>query len=251
MPLGQLAEVRSAEGPVQISRESGERRIGVECNISGRDLGGFVAEARRAIGRNVKLPPGYYLTWGGQFENQQRAMRRLAVILPVTIGFILFLLFVTFDSLRLAALVILNLPFALIGGVLSLYIAGLYLSVPASVGFIALFGIAVLNGIVLLSYITQLREEGHARAGGDPAGMFEPAPAGPDDGDDHDLQPRAAPLRHGPGSEVQRPLAVVVVGGLVTSTLMTLLVLPALYAGLGSKKARPGDSRPQAEEYVS
>jgi cobalt-zinc-cadmium resistance protein CzcA len=251
VPLGDLAEVRSAEGPVQISREAGQRRIGVECNIHERDLGGFVAEARRAIGRTVKLPPGYYLTWGGQFENQQRAMRRLAIILPLTVGFILLLLFVTFDSFRLAALVILNLPFALIGGVLSLYLSGLYLSVPASVGFIALFGIAVLNGIVLVSYITQLREGGM------------PVREAILKGCSNRLRPvlmtatitifSLVPLlfAHGPGSEVQRPLAVVVVGGLVTSTLMTLLVLPALYAGLGSKKARPGDSRPQAEEYVS
>ena len=237
LPLGGLADVRESEGPAQISREAGQRRIGVECNITGRDLGGFVAEARRAIGRVVDLPSGYYLTWGGQFENQQRAMRRLAVILPVTVGFILLLLFVTFDSLRLAGLVILNLPFALIGGVLSLYISGLYLSVPASVGFIALFGIAVLNGIVLVSYISQLKEDGL------------PVREAILKGCSNRLRPvlmtatitifSLVPLlfAQGPGSEVQRPLAVVVVGGLVTSTLMTLLVLPALYARFGTKRA--------------
>jgi cobalt-zinc-cadmium resistance protein CzcA len=230
IPLSQLADIGMSEGPVQISRESGQRRIGVECNISGRDLGGFVDEARQSIGHSVRLPEGYYLTWGGQFENQQRAMRRLAVILPATIAFILFLLYLTFGSLRLALLVLTNLPFALIGGVTALYLSGLYLSVPASVGFIALFGIAVLNGIVLLSYIIQLREE------------ERPVGEAILQGCANRLRPvlmtatitifSLAPLlfAQGPGSEIQRPLAVVVVGGLATSTLMTLLVLPVLYS---------------------
>jgi len=247
IPLSQVAEISSSEGPVQISRESGERRIGVECNISGRDLGGFVAEAQRSIRQNVKFPPGMHVTFGGQFENQQRAMRRLAFILPMTIGFILLLLFITFDSLRLAALVILNLPFALIGGILSLFISGLYLSVPASVGFIALFGIAVLNGIVLLSYITQLREGG------------TPLREAILQGCSNRLRPvlmtatitifSLIPLlsARGPGSEVQRPLAVVVVGGLVTSTLMTLVVLPAIYAWVARKEPDgAGDEKPEA-----
>jgi len=236
IPVSQLAAIEMSEGPVQISRESGQRRIGIECNIAGRDLGGFVAEARRLIGQNVRLPEGYYLTWGGQFENQQRAMRRLAVILPVTIGFILLLLFLTFNSLRLALLVLMNLPFALIGGVASLYLSGLYLSVPASVGFIALFGIAVLNGIVLVSYITQLRDEGRPLGEAILQGCA------------NRLRPvlmtatitifSLAPLlfAQGPGSEIQRPLAVVVVGGLVTSTVMTLLVLPVLIAASGRKR---------------
>ena len=154
--MSSLAAIRVVEGPVQISREYGQRRIGIECNISGRDIGGFVAEAKSKIQAQVKLPSGYYITWGGQFENQQRAMKRLMVIVPMTIGIIFFLLFVTFNSMKLATLVLLNLPFALIGGVFSLYLSGLYLSVPASVGFIALFGIAVLNGVVLVSYIHQL-----------------------------------------------------------------------------------------------
>ncbi len=236
VPLSQLASVAAGEGPVQISRESGKRRIGIECNIGGRDLGGFVAEARRLIRREVPLSPGYFLTYGGQFENQQRAMRRLGIILPVTIGLILFLLFTTFDSFKLALLILLNLPFALIGGVLSLALSGLYLSVPASVGFIALFGIAVLNGIVLLSYIVQLRESGL------PLGEAIVR------GCSNRLRPvlmtatitifSLAPLlfAQGPGSEIQRPLAVVVVGGLITSTLMTLLVLPALYAKFANKE---------------
>jgi heavy metal efflux system protein len=236
IPVSQLAAVDMSEGPVQISRESGQRRIGIECNIAGRDLGGFVAEAKRSVGRNVRFPEGYHLTWGGQFENQQRAMRRLAIILPATIGFILFLLFLTFNSLRLALLVLMNLPFALIGGVASLYLSGLYLSVPASVGFIALFGIAVLNGIVLVSYITQLRDEGR------------PLREAILQGCANRLRPvlmtatitifSLAPLlfAQGPGSEIQRPLAVVVVGGLFTSTLMTLLVLPVLVGSIGRKK---------------
>jgi cobalt-zinc-cadmium resistance protein CzcA len=237
IPLSQVADIDMLEGPSQISRESGQRRIGVECNISGRDLGGFVAEARRTIGREVALAPGYFLTWGGQFENQQRAMQRLAVITPVTIGLILLLLFLTFGSLRLSLLVLLDLPFALIGGVLALYVSGLYLSVPASVGFIALFGIAVLNGIVLLSYISQLQEGGC------------PAPEAIAQGCLNRLRPvlmtatitvlSLVPLlfAQGPGSEIQRPLAVVVVGGLISSTILTLLVLPVLYSWLGCKRS--------------
>lgn len=147
IPLSQLAEISLSEGPVQISREDGLRRIGIEMNISGRDIGSFVKEAKEKIKENVDLPAGYFLTWGGQFENQQRAMAKLMIIGPVAVGLILLLLFVTFRSLRLALLVISNLPFALIGGVLSLWISGLYLSVPASVGFIVLFGVAVLNGV--------------------------------------------------------------------------------------------------------
>ncbi len=230
LPLGQLARIREVEGPAQISREAGFRRIGLEVNVSGRDLGSFVAEARERIGRQVSLPPGYHLEWGGQFENQQRAMRRLAVIIPVTLLLIFFLLFTTFDSFKLALLVLLTLPFALIGGVFSLWLSGLYLSVPASVGFIALLGIAVLNGVVLVSYFQQLTknscfpfDEAIIQAAG------------------HRLRPvlmtalttllGLLPLlfARGPGSEVQRPLATVVVGGLLTSTILTLLLLPLLY----------------------
>lgn len=236
IPLGQLADIDASEGPNQISRESGQRRIGIECNISGRDIGSLVAEAKREIQKNVNLPSGYYLTWGGQFENQQRAMRRLTLIVPITIGLIYFLLFLTFGSLRLATLVILNLPFALIGGVLSLYISGLYLSVPASVGFIALLGIAVLNGVVLISYIDQIRQEGR------------PLQEAILMGCEKRLRPvlmtasitvfSLIPLlfASGPGSEVQRPLAVVVVGGVISSTLLTLLVLPILYGWFEAKK---------------
>ncbi len=241
IPLNQIAAIDQVQGPSQISRESGQRRIGVECNISGRDLGGFVAEARRTIGRDVSLPSGYFLDWGGQFQNQQRAMSRMAVILPMTIGLVLLLLYLTFGSLRISLLIILNLPFALIGGVLALYLSGLYLSVPASVGFIALFGIAVLNGIVLLSYITQLQEEGRPLGEAVVEGCL------------NRLRPvlmtatitilSLVPLlfAQGPGSEIQRPLAVVVVGGLVSSTTLTLLVLPVLYTVFGKRRGREGN----------
>ncbi len=236
VPLGELAAIKLEEGPSQISREFGQRRIGIECNVSGRDIGGFVAEARREIRKRVDFPGGYYMEWGGQFENQQRAMRRLTLIVPLTAGLIFFLLFVTFGSARLAALVFLNLPFALIGGVVSLYLAGLYLSVPASVGFIALFGIAVLNGVVLVSTISQCRQEGatldEAIAGGcarrlRPVLMTASITV-------FSLLPLLA--AQGPGSEIQRPLAVVVVGGLLTSTLLTLLVLPTLYGWFEPRK---------------
>ncbi len=235
VPLEQLAEVKMIEGPVQISRQDGVRRIGIEMNITGRDMGGFVAEAKRKIREQVKLPPGYYLTWGGQFENQQRAMHKLMIIGPVAIGLILLLLYVTFRSIRLALLVITNLPFALIGGVFSLYISGQYLSVPASVGFVVLFGVAVLNGLVLVSRISQLRDDG--------LGLEEAVRQGTLDR----LRPvlmtasiaifSLVPmlLAGGTGSEIQKPLATVVVGGLVTSTLLTLLIIPAVYGWFEKK----------------
>jgi len=229
MPLNQLADIRVDQGPVQISRQDGLRRIGVEINIQDRDIGTYVAEAREAIKKQVPLPPGYFTTWGGQFENQQRAMARLMIVGPLAVGLILLLLFVTFGSVRLAMLVIFNLPFALIGGVFALYVSGLYLSVPASVGFIVLFGVAVLNGVVLVSRITQLRQEG--------VPLHEAVLRGSQDR----LRPvlmtasiaifSLIPMLYatGPGSEVQRPLATVVVGGLLTSTFLTLVVLPSLY----------------------
>jgi cobalt-zinc-cadmium resistance protein CzcA len=229
VPLKQLADVSVVDGPVQISREDGQRRMGIEFNIKGRDMGSVVREAQERIARNVTLPNGYYLAWGGQFENQQQAMKRLALILPMVVGLILLLLFITFNSLGLALLVVCNLPFALVGGVFSLLVSGLYLSVPASVGFIVLFGVAVLNGVVLISYVTQLRREGMS--------VSEAIATG--------CGARLRPIMMtasitvfslipmlvatGPGSEVQRPLAAVVVGGLFTSTLATLLVLPTLY----------------------
>ena len=235
IPLGELAKVTLSEGPVQISRENGQRRIGIELNVDGRDIGGYVREAKQKIGKNVALPGGYYLTWGGQFENQQRAMARLMIIVPLVVLLIFFFLAVTFDSLKTASLVIMNLPFALVGGVLALWFSGLYLSVPASIGFIALFGIAVLNGIVLVSYIGQMRQNG--------LGLREAIFKG--------CEVRFRPVlmtasitilsllplvfATGPGSEIQRPLAVVVIGGILTSTALTLLVLPALYSLMDRK----------------
>jgi heavy metal efflux system protein len=229
VPLSQLANIEVVQGPVQVSRENGLRRIGVEINIHDRDIGSYVAEAKDVIRRKVNLPTGYYTTWGGQFENQQRAMGKLMIIGPIAIGLILLLLFITFRSMRLALLVIFNLPFALIGGVFALYFSGLYLSVPASVGFVVLFGVAVLNGVVLVSRISQLREEG--------ASIEEAVAKGSEDR----LRPvlmtasiaifSLIPMLYatGPGSEVQRPLATVVVGGLLTSTFLTLIILPTLY----------------------
>jgi heavy metal efflux system protein len=236
MPLNQLADIRVIQGPVQVSRENGLRRIGVEINIRDRDIGTYVAEAKEAIKNQVALPPGYFITWGGQFENQQRAMARLMIVGPITVGLILLLLFVTFRSVRLAMLVIINLPFALIGGVFALYLSHLYLSVPASVGFIVLFGVAVLNGVVLVSRISQLRQEG--------VSVNEAVTKGSEDR----LRPvlmtasiaifSLIPMLYatGPGSEIQRPLAAVVIGGLMTSTILTLLVLPALYRWFEPKK---------------
>jgi cobalt-zinc-cadmium resistance protein CzcA len=229
IPLKQLARVYTEEGPAQISRENGSRRIVVECNVSGRDMGSFVAAAQQAIEGKVKLPPGYYLTWGGQFENQQRAMARLSVILPICLALIFILLFSAFGSVRQAFLIILNVPFALIGGIVALFLRGLPLSVSGAIGFIALFGVAVLNGIVMVAYFNKLREEGtpldEAIVKG-AAVRLRPvlmtalvASLG--------FIPMA--LSHGTGAEVQRPLATVVIGGLITSTLLTLVVLPTLY----------------------
>jgi heavy metal efflux system protein len=230
MPLNQLADIKVVQGPVQVSRENGLRRIGVEINIRDRDIGTYVAEAKEAIKNQVALPPGYFTAWGGQFENQQRAIARLMIVGPIAVGLILLLLFVTFQSVRLAMLVIFNLPFALIGGVFALYFSNLYLSVPASVGFIVLFGVAVLNGVVLVSHIAQLRQEGI------------PVEEAVVMGSQNRLRPvlmtaaiaifSLIPMLYatGPGSEVQRPLATVVVGGLLTSTFLTLVVLPAFYS---------------------
>lgn len=235
IPLSELAKLSLTEGPVQISRENSKRRIVVELNVEGRDIGGLVAESQKKIQQSIKLPEGYYITWGGAFENQQRAMRRLMIIVPLTIGLIFFLLFSTFNSFRYAGLIIMNLPFALIGGVLALFLAGLYLSVPASVGFIALFGVAVLNGVVLVSYMNQLMETGM------------PLREAIVSACERRLRPvlmtalvailGLIPMlfASGPGSEIQKPLATVVIGGLLSSTLLTLLVLPTLYFWLEGK----------------
>ncbi len=233
VPLATVARLERIDGPVKIDRENGRRVALVQSNVAGRDLVGFVDEAKRLVAEKVPLPEGYTLTWGGQFENQQRAAARLAVVVPIALALIFLLLFVTFVSVRQALLVFVNIPFALVGGVFSLLISGEYLSVPASVGFIALLGIAVLNGLVLVSYFNQLRDQGFDR--------------------DHIIiegaQRRLRPIlltasitgfglvpllfATGPGSDVQRPLAIVVIGGLVTSTVLTLIILPILYRRFG------------------
>ncbi len=230
--LGHLAKIEEVDGPVQIIRESAKRQVVIQSNVDARDVVGFVDEVRRSIEENVTLPPGYFVTFGGQFENQQRASKRLALVVPIAILLIFFMLFTTFRSFLQAGVIILNIPFAMIGGVVSLYYSGLYLSVPASVGFITLFGVAVLNGVVMVSYFNQLRQSGLS--------IREAVKKGAE----RRLRPvlmtamiasfGLLPLltATGPGSELQRPLAVVVIGGLFTSTMLTLVLLPALYAWL-------------------
>jgi len=234
--LDDLAKVKVIDGPAQISRELGKRRIVIGVNVKGRDLGGFVAELQQKVDAQIKLPEGYYFEWGGQFQNMERALGHLKVIIPITVAAIFFLLFLLFGSLRFATLIITVLPFASIGGVVGLFVAGEYLSVPASVGFIALWGIAVLNGVVLVSYIRSLRDEGKSvhEAVVEGARMrFRPVM----------MTATVAMLglipflfATGPGSEVQRPLAIVVIGGLITCTLLTLVVLPALYHWFDDEK---------------
>ena len=229
VPLSQVADIRIIQGPPTVSRENAQRRVVVQANVRGRDMGGFVEEAQQAIARTVDLPPGYYVTWGGQFENQQRAQATLTVVVPLSLAMIFLLLYISFGSIRNALLIILNVPLALIGGIFALAISGQYLSVPSSIGFIALFGVAVLNGVVMVSYFNKLMREGM------------PVVEAVAEGSMLRLRPVLMTatvaslglipllLATGIGSEVQRPLATVVVGGLISSTLLTLLVLPALY----------------------
>ena len=231
--LSSVVKLKQVDGPVKIDRENGQRYAVVVSNVRGRDLVGFVEEAKQAVSSQHVLPGGYTVTWGGQFENQQRAAARLAVVVPVALGLIFMVLFATFGSLRQAVLVLSNIPFALIGGVLALWISREYLSVPASVGFIALLGIAVLNGVVMVSYFNQL----HAQGMHITQVVFE--------GAKRRLRPvlmtasitafGLLPLLFatGPGSEIQKPLAIVVIGGLLSSTLLTLVMLPVLYRRFG------------------
>ena len=248
IPLRLLAHVREVDGPVEIARESARRQVVVQANVEERDVVSFVDEVRREVTAKIQLPPGYYITFGGQFENQQRAAKRLSLVVPIAIALIFLMLFITFRSLRQAGLIILNIPFAMIGGVVSLYLSGLYLSVPASVGFITLFGVAVLNGVVMVTYFNQLREAGRS--------VLQAV----QEGAERRLRPvlmtaliaslGLVPLlaATGPGSELQRPLAIVVIGGLFTSTLLTLILLPTLYAWL---EGRPKlQTQPAAEEYA-
>ncbi len=230
IPLGEVAKVVAEEGPVQISREFGQRRIVVECNIRGKDIGSFVSEAKKQIDSKVKLPAGYYATWGGQFKNQESATERLMVVVPLSIFLIFILLFTTFGNLRNSFLILLNLPFALSGGIFALFMRDLHLSVSALIGFIALFGVAVLNGIVLISYINQLLKEGHELEFAVIKGAADRVRPVMMTALVASLGFIPMALSHGTGAEVQRPLATVVIGGLVTSTLLTLFVLPVLYS---------------------
>jgi cobalt-zinc-cadmium resistance protein CzcA len=229
VPLAQLAEIKLVEGPAQISREDTRRRIGVELNVRGRDIKSFVQEAQTSIAREAKLPPGYYITWGGQFENLQRATGRLMIVVPLALFLIFVLLFTTFNSVKQAILIYTSIPLAVVGGVLALWMRGLPFSISAGVGFIALFGVAVLDGVVMVSYINQLRDQG--RSVGEAVR----------EGAEARLRPilmtaLVASLGFVPmaiatsaGAEVQRPLATVVIGGLLVSTVLKLLVLPMLY----------------------
>jgi len=229
IPLGQLAQVVEEEGPAQISREDVERRISVEVNVRGRDLAGFVGEAQRVVQQKVRVPPGYWIEWGGKFEQLESASRRLAITIPAALLLIFVLLYLNFRRPLPAALIFLNIPLAATGGIVALWVRGMPFSISAGVGFIALFGVAVLNGVVLLTYITQLRQGGlglEAAVAQGAITRLRPvlmtalvASLG--------FLPMA--LSRSAGAEVQRPLATVVIGGLMTSTLLTLLVLPAVY----------------------
>lgn len=229
IPLSQVAKTELIQGLDAINREFSQRRIIVQCNVRGKDIGSFVQEGQQKIAKKIKLPPGYYIQWGGQFENQQRAMQRLMFVVPLSVFIIFFLLLTTFRSVKDALIVMTNIPFALIGGVVALWVRGMYLSVPASIGFIALFGVAVLNGLVLISKVNFLVGDGE---------IIEQAIR-------HAAATRLRPVlmtalvatlgflpmatSTGAGAEIQKPLATVVIGGLFTSTLLTLFVLPVIY----------------------
>jgi cobalt-zinc-cadmium resistance protein CzcA len=237
VPLSQAADIRMETGPAQITREQGRRRITVQANVRGRDVASFVADAQKAIASRVKLGLGYSIEWGGQFKNLQAAAARLAIVVPVALALIFALLFIMFGSLRLSALIFFNVPFAAIGGIFALSLRGLPFSISAAVGFIALFGIAVLNGVVMVSYIEEKLSDGlDAVSAAREAAMTRLRPVL--------MTATVASLGFLPmaisssaGAEVQRPLATVVIGGLVTATLLTLLVLPAVYPWFSGKRA--------------
>ena len=236
VPVTAIASIKKTEGVVSIEREKGQRFTVISSNVQDRDLVGFVEEAKQAVAEKVKLPTGYTVAFGGQFENQQRAAATLSLVIPVALGLIFLLLFSTFGSMRQALLVLSNIPLAMVGGVFALWLSGEYLSVPASVGFIALLGIAVLNGVVMVSYFNQLLVTGM-----DIAKVVVL-------GSTRRLRPvmmtasiaafGLIPLLFatGPGSEIQRPLAIVVIGGLVSSTFLTLFLLPILFKRFGLAK---------------
>jgi cobalt-zinc-cadmium resistance protein CzcA len=238
--LEQVALVRVVRAAIEIDREEGQRRMVVMSNVRGRDLGSFVKEVQENIAREVKLPAGYSIELGGQFENQERASRRLLVIIPIVIFLIYILLYLTFKSFKQALLVVGNIPFALVGGIAALWLRGMNLNLSASVGFIALFGVAMLNGVVLVSSINQARQSGQATYDAVLAGarrrlrpvLMTACVAS------FGFIPMA--LSTSTGAEIQRPLASVVIGGLFTSTLLTLLLLPVLYEWIFGKESPTG-----------
>jgi cobalt-zinc-cadmium resistance protein CzcA len=242
IPLSDLATIQEIVGPRQISREDNQRFFTVQTNVRERDIGSFVEEGRQALAQKVDLPPGYFVKWGGQFQLQQEANKRLSILIPLTLAIVCLLLYMNFKSLRNTVLIVLNIPLALVGGVVALWLTGLNLSVPSSVGFIALFGIALENGMVLVTYLNDLVRSGK-------------------DIDEASIEGACMRLRpvimtaattglgllplmfsSGTGSEVQRPLATVVLGGLMTSTILTLLVLPGLYRWFAVSPANEVDS---------
>lgn len=243
---GDIARVSRTEGPVKLEHENGSRFAMVQAFVSGRDIVSYVDDARADIAANVLLPPGYRIEWGGQFENQQRASARLLIVLPVAIALIFVVLYLSLGSVRASLLILTNIPFAAVGGMIALAVSGEYLSVPASVGFIALLGIAVLNGLVMVTYFRQLRETGMPLAEAVRRGA------------ERRLRPvlmtasiaafGLVPLLFatGPGSEIQKPLAIVVIGGLVTATLLTLVLLPILYERFGEGPAERAEDLPEA-----
>ncbi|MGV8710900.1 MAG: efflux RND transporter permease subunit, partial [Nitrosomonas sp.] len=235
IPLSAIADIQVVDGPAIISREFAKRRVVVGVNVHERDMGGFVAELQARTAKEIKLPPGYYFSWGGQFENMERAMATLSVIVPVTLAAIFFLLFMLFSSVKMAVLIYLALPFASVGGVIGLFVTGQYLSVPASVGFIAVWGTSILNGVVLISFIRELRDQGlsvEESVRKACAQRFRPV-----------MMTAAttvlglAPflVASGLGSEVQKPLAIVVIFGLTTATIMTMVIMPMLYRWFDDK----------------
>lgn len=235
--LSDVVNLVEVDGPTQIEREDGKRVVILQSNVEGRDVVGFVEDVEKAINEKVDLPPGYFLDLAGQFENQARASKRLGIVVPFALLVIFMVLLSTFGTARQAILILGNIPFALIGGILALFLSGFYLSVPASIGFIALLGLAIMNGVVMVTFFNQLREEGNS--------IIESVT----EGAERRLRPVLMTailtilglvpllLASGPGSEIQKPLAVVVIGVTISSTLLTLLLLPALYRSVEGRFA--------------
>jgi cobalt-zinc-cadmium resistance protein CzcA len=251
VPLSAVADIKVVDGPAVVSREFAKRRVVVGANVHERDLGGFVAELQERTAKEVKLPPGYYFVWGGQFENMERAMATLSVIVPITLAVIFFLLFMLFSSVKLATLIFLALPFASVGGIVGLFITGEYLSVPASVGFIAVWGTSILNGVVLIEFIRTLRFQGLS------------VPEAVRKGCEQRFRPvlmtaattvlGLAPFlaATGLGSEVQKPLAIVVISGLMTATMMTLVLMPLLYRWFDDQPKPEGSDATDEQNFSS